>query len=47
MNRFLRFGLPLILLVVFGIIAAFVINSFEATELMETQRRAGPTLLNR
>ncbi len=47
MNRFLRLGLPLILLVIFGIIAIFVINAFEATELMETQRRAGPTLLNR
>ncbi len=47
MNRFLRFGLPLILLVVFVIIALFVMNAFEATELMETEKRAGPTLLNR
>lgn len=46
-NRFLRFGLPLILLVIFAIIAVFVINAFEATDLMEMQRRAGPTLLNR
>lgn len=47
MNRFLRFGLPLILLVVFVIITLFVMNAFEATELMETEKRAGPTLLNR
>ena len=31
----------------FAIIAAFVMNAFEATELMETENRAGPTLLNR
>lgn len=47
MDNFLRIGLPLILLAVFVIIALFVFNSFEATELMETERRAGPTLLNR
>ena len=47
MNRFLRFGLPLILLVIFIIIALFVVNAFEATELMETEKRASPTLLNR
>ncbi len=47
MNRFLRFGLPLILLVLFAIIGVFVINAFEATELMETEKRAAPTLLNR
>ena len=46
MNRFLRFGLPLLLLLVFVVIALFVLNAFEATELMETERRAGPTLLN-
>ena len=46
MDRFLRFGLPLILLAIFIIIAVFVMNAFEATELMETEKRAGPTLLN-
>ena len=47
MDRFLRFGLPLLLLVIFVVIALFVLNAFEATDLMETERRAGPTLLNR
>ena len=47
MDRFLRFGLPLILVVVFAIVGLFVLNAFEATELMETEKRAGPTLLNR
>lgn len=46
MDRFLRFGLPLILVAIFIIIALFVLNAFEATELMETEKRAGPTLLN-
>lgn len=46
MNRFLRFGLPLIMLIIFGVVAVFVINAFEATEMMETHKRAGPTLLN-
>jgi hypothetical protein len=47
MNRFLRFGLPLILLLVFIVIGVFVRNAFEATELMQTEKRTGPTLLNR
>ncbi len=47
MDRFLRVGLPLVLVVVFAVIVLFVLNAFEATELMETERRAGPTLLNR
>ena len=47
MDRFLRVGLPLVLVVVFAVIILFVLNAFEATELMETERRAGPTLLNR
>lgn len=47
MDRFLRIGLPLVLLVIFVVIALFVLNAFEATDLMETERRAGPTLLNR
>ena len=47
MDRFLRVGLPLVLAAVFVVIALFVLNAFEATDLMETERRAGPTLLNR
>lgn len=47
MNKFLQWGLPFILLLVFGVIAVFVLNAFQATELMQTQKRAGPTLLNR
>ena len=47
MDRFVRVGLPLVLVVVFAVIALFVINAFEATDLMEAERRAGPTLLNR
>ena len=47
MNRFLRFVLPAILVVVFAVVALFVLNAFEATELMRTEKRAGPTLLNR
>ena len=47
MDRFLRIGLPLVLVVVFAVVALFVLNAFEATEMMETERRAGPTLLNR
>lgn len=45
-NRFLRLGLPLILISVFVIIALFVLNAFEATARMEMQGRAGPTILN-
>jgi hypothetical protein len=47
MKRFLRYVLPLILLVVFAVVALFVLNAFEVTHLMETEKRAGPTLLNR
>jgi hypothetical protein len=47
MDRFLRVGLPVVLIVVFVVIVLFVLNAFEATELMQTERRAGPTLLNR
>ena len=47
MDRFLRVGLPVVLIVVFVVIALFVLNAFEATELMQAERRAGPTLLNR
>lgn len=47
MQRFLRIGLPLALLVVFVVIAMFVLNAFEVTELMRTEQRGAPTLLNR
>ena len=47
MDRFVRVGLPLVLVVVFAVIALFVLNAFEVTGLMEAERRAGPTLLNR
>jgi hypothetical protein len=29
------------------VVALFVLNAFEVTHLMETEKRAGPTLLNR
>jgi hypothetical protein len=47
MKRFLRYILPLILVVVFAVVALFVLNAFEVTHLMETEKRAGPSLLNR
>jgi hypothetical protein len=46
MKRFLRYILPLILVLVFAVVALFVLNAFEVTHLMETEKRAGPTLLN-
>ncbi|HTS54666.1 MAG TPA: hypothetical protein VMH26_15445 [Burkholderiales bacterium] len=46
MKRFLRYILPLILVVVFAVVALFVLNAFEVTNLMQTEKRAGPTLLN-
>jgi hypothetical protein len=46
-SLFLRVGLPLILVAVFGVVTAFVMNAFEVTELMRTEKRAGSTLLNR
>lgn len=47
MDRFLRIGLPLILLVIFVVIGIYVMNAIEVTELMETENRGAPTLLNR
>lgn len=47
MNAFLRLGLPLVLLLIFAVVAVFVLNAFEATERMQTEKRAGPTILNR
>lgn len=46
MNRFLRYVLPVLVIVVLAIVAVFVINAFEVTHLMETEKRAGPTLLS-
>ena len=46
-GRFLRYVLPLILVVVFGVVTVFVLNAFEVTHLMKTEKRAGPTLLSR
>lgn len=46
-SRFLRLGLPLLLVVVFSIVALFVVNALEATALMQVEKRAGPTILNR
>jgi len=46
-NKFLRVILPLILVVVFAVIARFVLNSLEVMHLMETEKRAGPAMLNR
>jgi hypothetical protein len=46
-NRFLRYVLPALVVVVLGVVALFVLNAFDATELMRTEKRAGPTMLNR
>jgi magnesium-transporting ATPase (P-type) len=46
-SRFVRYVLPLILAVVFAVVALFVFNAFEATHLMKTEKRAGPTTLSR
>lgn len=47
MNRFLRYVLPALVVVVLAVVALFVLNAFDATELMRTEKRAGPTMLNR
>jgi hypothetical protein len=46
-QKFLRFVLPIVLIAVFAVIVVFMLNAFEATHLMATEKRAGPTLLNR
>lgn len=46
MDRFLRIWLPLILLAMFVVIAIYVFNAIEVTELMETEKRAAPSLLS-
>ena len=43
---FLRIILPIILIAVFVIVAVFVLNTIESIEMMETTKRAGPTILN-
>lgn len=47
MNRFLRYVLPILVVAVLAVVAVFVFNAFEVTHLMETEKRAGPTILNR
>ena len=47
MEWFLRIVLPLLLVAVFVVVAMFVINALEVTHMMETEGRAGPTLLTR
>ena len=46
-RRFVRRVLPLLLVVVFAVVALYVSNAFEVTHLMQTEKRAGPTLLSR
>lgn len=46
MDWFQRIGLPIILVIVAVITVMLVLNAFEATELMEKEGRAAPTLLN-
>lgn len=47
MNRFLRYVLPALVAAVLAVVAVFVVNAFEVSHLMQTEKRAGPTLLNR
>jgi ABC-type transport system involved in cytochrome bd biosynthesis fused ATPase/permease subunit len=47
MKRFLRYVLPVLVAAVLAIVAVFVLNAFEVMHLMETEKRAGPTLLSR
>ena len=47
LSRFVRYVLPTILVVVFAVVTLFVVNAFDATHLMQTEKRAGPTLLSR
>lgn len=46
MNSFLRIGLPLVLIFVLTVVALYVFNALQATDLMELERRVGPTILN-
>lgn len=47
LNRFLRYVLPVLVLIVLAVVAVFVYNAFEVMHLMETVKRAGPTILSR
>ncbi len=47
LSRFVRHVLPLILVAVIAVVALFVVNALEATHLMQTEKRAGPTMLSR
>lgn len=46
MDWFHRYGLPLILIVIAVITVFLVLNAFEAMDLMQTEGRAAPTMLN-
>jgi hypothetical protein len=47
LSPFVRYVLPLILVGVIAIVALFVVNALESTHLMQTEKRAGPTMLSR
>ena len=47
LSRFVRYVLPLVLVGVFAVVTLFVVNALEATHLMQTEKRAGPTMLSR
>jgi len=46
MDWFQRIGLPIILILIVIVSILLVINAFEATDLMQTEGLAAPTLLN-
>lgn len=47
MDPFIRIGLPVVLVIVAIVVAVFVWNAFQATAMMETEQRAGPTILTK
>lgn len=47
MRHFLRWVLPVLVVAVLAVVVVFVLNAFEVTHLMETEKRASPTLLSR
>jgi len=46
MDWFNRIGLPIILIVVMIVTILLVMNAFEATDLMQKNGTAAPTMLN-
>lgn len=46
MDWFQRIGLPIILILIIIASVLLVMNAFEATDLMQKEGRAAPTLLN-